>query len=250
MARTDVAGVWTWPFNSVLVVLFILWGVAGLVWRKISMIPWPEEPCTNFRSMAMYHLASSQIIVVEAPPTPEALAIVNVRYTKHCITPCEIWQTLCVQGCCTNCPSPHDGHCSSSRHFVVCIFDTESNSCREHCLCCFTGNNNRRCCTLILTFRKDRLPRWAEIDISIATHSIPYMVPEVNLAVLITDPEKSFIIINTVWNPLWLPKPIEICLLLIKQTEATCITVIRRSCRPLPTHSPSQARLRCHNEGK
>lgn len=38
MARTDVAGVGTWPFNSVLVVLFILWGVAGLVWRKISII--------------------------------------------------------------------------------------------------------------------------------------------------------------------------------------------------------------------
>lgn len=55
LARTDAAGVGTWPFNSVLVWLFISWGAAGLVWRKIIIMPWPAEPCTNFRPTAMYH---------------------------------------------------------------------------------------------------------------------------------------------------------------------------------------------------
>lgn len=39
LARTDAAGVGSWPFNSVLVVLFISWGVVGLVWRKIIVMP-------------------------------------------------------------------------------------------------------------------------------------------------------------------------------------------------------------------
>lgn len=39
MARTDAAGVGTWPFNAVLLILFILWGIAGLVWREINFFP-------------------------------------------------------------------------------------------------------------------------------------------------------------------------------------------------------------------
>ena len=34
LAKTEMLGVSSWAFNVALGILFILWGVAGFVWRK------------------------------------------------------------------------------------------------------------------------------------------------------------------------------------------------------------------------